>query len=152
MNPKYEMISRYLDELTDIGGLPRKTEEEKQEYFSVMMREPNMDWKDIRVDGKIIGFLVTGTPPNCHPDADYYLEETYIIPEYRKQGYMSSAASEFLETHPGTYCLLIMDRNGYAIRFWQHRFTEAGYVPCPLSDVGAADGTCTQYGFRPGKN
>lgn len=95
-----------------------------------------------------IGFLVIGFPPNCHPNANYYIQEAYIRPEYRQRGYMRATVTSFLVSHPGTYCLFVIRGNEKAYLFWKHIFQENQYITCYLPDVGAADECCTQYGFR----
>lgn len=149
---RFQLISDYLDELQTIEGLPEITYIKKQEFYQEVLNSKTTNWIDIYPQNEgtnPIGFLIIGYPPNCHPNANYYIEEAYIQPKYRCQHYMTSTATRFIKAHPGIYCLFILNNNQIAKHFWFSIFTKLGYVPCPLSDVGAGDEHCTQYGFQP---
>lgn len=104
-------------------------------------------WIDIEKDDEPIGFLMIGTGENCHPDADYYIADAYIKPEYRRRGYMSGVLREVIDKHPGIYCLLILNENSIGKIFWYTFFRREGFKPHYLSDVGTGDELCTQYGW-----
>lgn len=145
------MFCDYINELQAIKGLPGLGRAELQESYRSYVEEPSTEWIDIFTDETttvLAGFLIVGYPPNCHPHADFYIEESYIEPEYRRQGRMTLAVSQFIEAHEGVYCLFIIHKNEPALRFWPKIFQEHGYVPIELSDVGAGDQYCKQYGFR----
>lgn len=148
-NIRYRLLSDYLDELWSIKGLPPMPEAEKLKLYTELTGTAYTHWIDIRKEKEIIGFLIIGTAPNCHPDADFYIEEAYIIPDFRRKGYMSAAVSEFEKAHKGTYCLFVLNENTPAKLFWEKFFQKLGYQPCFLRDVGAGDEYCTQYGFEP---
>lgn len=150
---RFQLVSEYLDELQAIKGLPKTTEIKKYEYYQEVSNSKTTSWFDIypsKEETDPVGFLIIGYPPNCHPNADFYIEEAYIQPKYRQQHYMTTTATRFIQAHPGTYCLFILNNNHTAKRFWIALFAKLGYVPCYLSDVGAGDEYCTQYGFTPG--
>lgn len=149
MEYRYQMLCHYLDELWAIKGLSPQSQMEKMEFFREITSNDYTQWIDVQADNELIGFLIIGTAPNCHPDADYYVEEAYIKPEFRRKNYMFSAVSEFVQNHKGVYCLFVLDRNNAAKSFWKKAFAKNGYLPCYLRDVGAGDEYCTQYGFKP---
>lgn len=149
--PRIEMFSDYLDGLQKLMGLPLYTAPKKLELFQNYYAGQGSKWIDIYdpKSGKDpVGFLVIGYPPNCHPNVDFYIEEAYIRPKYRRRRLMSAAVTEFVQSNPGVYCLFIVRGNEAVYTFWKNVFGEAGYSPCYLCDVGAADAYCTQYGFR----
>ena len=150
-NIRLQLLCDYLNELQKIKGLSPLSSEELNSVCSPYFDAKNTKWIDI-YDGKhgkdIIGFLIIGFPPNCHPDTNFYIEEAYIKPQYRRQGYMSSVASKFIKDNPGSYCLFILNRNEAALQFWHKVFAQCGYVPCFLCDVGAGDAYCKQFGFK----
>lgn len=151
-NIRSQLFCAYLDELQTIKGQPLLSQEKKQANFIDIECDPYTQWIDIYggvTEKELIGFLLVGTAPNCHPAADFYIEEAYILPSHRRQKYMSQTATDFMRANPGTYCLFIINTNNVAKNFWFNLFAKNGYIPCSLSDVGAGDEYCTQYGFRP---
>lgn len=151
MDIRYKLLSDYLDELQSIKGLPPLTPAEKLRFYTEATTNPCTQWLDIREGNTLIGFLLIGTPPNCHPNANIYIEEAYIAPSHRNRGHMTTFATAFIAAHPGTYCLFILKNNHAAKRFWQRVFESLDYAPCFLADVDAADEHCTQYGYKPQK-
>lgn len=145
----YKMFSSYLDELQSMCNLPLIDDKRKEFLFSEIQCYEFSKWVNVIANGNIVGFFIIGTGENCHPDADYYIQEAYIQPEYRRKGYMSYAISEYVKRHRGIYCLLILNKNYIAKTFWPEVFRKLGYMPRPLSDVGATDEDCQQYGFEP---
>ena len=149
MDIRYKMLCNYLDELWAIKGLTPQEDSEKKQFYAEIISNNHTQWIDIRKGNKLVGFLLIGTPPNCHPDANFYIEEAYIMPSYRRNRLMSLTVSEFVKNNKGIYCLFILKRNVPAQNFWQKIFTELGYTPYYLQDVGAGDEFCIQYGFKP---
>lgn len=144
-----KMFFDYLDELNAIEGLKPNSEAAKIAVYSEISSEPHTEWVDIFTeDGKPAGFLILGTPPNCHPDADLYIEESYIIPEHRRKGLMTRAVTNAIQIQrPKICCLIILNDNKKALRFWKNLFGQLDYKPCKLRDVNATDPHCSQYGF-----
>lgn len=148
---RYELFSDYINELQKVKGLPLLSEVQLNESYKSYISSHNSKWMDIYTDEDnktVIGFLIIGYPPNCHPDADFYVEEAYITPSYRRKKYMSSVVSQFVKANNGTYCLFILKNNLIVTEFWLKTFTKLGYSLCELRDVGAGDPYCNQYGFR----
>lgn len=145
----YQIFCEYLDELQTISGLSLRTSAEKKYLYDEIREYEFSNWVDIYKDDDVIGFFIIGTGENCHPSADYYIQESYIKPEYRRQKYMTNAISDFVRKHEGIYCLFILNENKIAKTFWSGLFERLGYKPYYLRDVGAADEYCTQYGFAP---
>ena len=88
--------------------------------------------------------------PNCHPDADFFIQESYIKPKFRKQGLMTATVSKFIKEHEGVYCLFILNNNVNAYQFWHNIFPKLNYHPYELYVCTGID-ICTQYGFAPKK-
>ncbi len=144
---RYDMFTSYLDELQTISENPIISDEKKQ-YLYDNITNYEFSWRVDVYDGDVvIGFFIIGTGENCHAAADYYIQESYIKPEYRRKGHMTRAISDFINRHVGVYCLFILNNNQIGRVFWHVLFDRIGYVPYELADVGAADDDCTQYGF-----
>lgn len=148
---RFELLGSYLKELHDIKGVESPDDVQLVISYEGYKSEPNTEWIDILGGdggGEIIGFLMIGYPPNCHPHANFYIEEAYITPEHRGRGHMTRVASSFIESHEGVYCLFILNDNSAALRFWPKLFAKHGYTAMELCDVGAGDPYCKQYGFK----
>ncbi len=108
------------------------------------------EWVDIYKDDKIVGFLIMSSAPVCHPDTDYLLNQTYILPEYRKQGLMSGALRWFMKKHPrSSYSIVILRKNKWARHFWQSFFDSIGYAPKPLSPLERENPDEMWVGYEP---
>lgn len=143
-----ELIQNYLIEMQNIKGLPPYSKEELDQACQEYFEDSNVEWVDVFSDeGDIIGFIIIGYTPNCHPDADFYIEEAYIQPEYRRKRYMFRAVSKFLKYNGGTYCLFIVNTNTPALNFWHKVFRENEYAPVELTDVVPVEPYLKQYGF-----
>ncbi len=82
----------------------------------------------------LAGFVVIGTDLNCHPNADYYIMEYYIVPKYRKSkkdgrnGYLfASFIKDHIKTHPGKYCMYLYEGDDKLRDYWMKIFEESGY-------------------------
>ena len=100
---------------------------------------------DIKAKGKTAGFVIMGWGDNCHPDADFYVQDVYIRPDFRRQGLVRNFMENHFAKHPGIYSLLILNENIIAKMVWTKLFTNAGFSPCWLSDVGLTGPYCKQY-------
>lgn len=69
-------------------------------------------------NNKPIGFLLLGFEENTQPGTDWYIAEFYIQPSARHQGNGRKAVKEMLQTHPGTFCYFVLQKNLSAQNFW----------------------------------
>lgn len=145
-----KLMRDYFDELQMIDGKPLLSDKQQDMLFARHVKEVQDGygaWIDINCEDKLVGFLIVVQAPNCHPDADYFVEQAYIIPSHRNHGVMSSVVDSFVQEQPGKYCLFVLKRNGKAKKFWDDAFAGAGYSPCYLRDVGATHAGIQQYGY-----
>lgn len=145
-----KLMRDYFDELQMIEGKPLLSDRQQDTLFARHVKEVQDGygmWIDINCGDELVGFLIVVQAPNCHPDADYFVEQAYIIPSHRNHGVMSSVVDSFVQEQPGKYCLFILNRNEKAKKFWNDAFAGAGYVPCYLRDVGATHDGIEQYGY-----
>lgn len=146
---RYYLYEYYLDELASIRGKEwEDTEEERKEWCTSYMRDTDYVWIDIKSHNSVIGFLLVGTGKDCHPDCNYFIAESFILPAYRKRGFMSSAVQSFVLEHPGKYCMLIIKKNDYAKEFWNRLFSKIGYESFDLRNVVKLRCDIEQYGFN----
>lgn len=145
-----KLMRDYFDELQMIEGKPLLSDRQQDTLFARHVKEVQDGygaWIDINCEDELVGFLIVVQAPNCHPDADYFVEQAYVKPSHRGQGVMSSVLDSFVQENAGIYCLFILKENVKAKKFWDDAFAGAGYVPCFLRDVGAAYAGIEQYGY-----
>lgn len=141
----------YINYMRHIKSLLEESFDEDyyiQQFKDIDKNIYNAQWIPIVHETQEIGFLIICTHPNCHPDADWYIENAYIIPEYQNQGHMQRAVQNWLKEHPGRYCLFIIDKNYPARHMWETVFKKAGYIPFKLKHVIPQKKGVTQYGWQ----
>lgn len=113
-----------------------------------------------------IGFVILGTKPNCHPDADIYIEEFYIDNMYRKKGYGITFAhmllngkydaiynkNKYLEntknetlTVPSKVCFYELPANTGALAFWKKVFHKWKDCSNDIRDIYPLDWLCWNF-------
>ena len=132
-------------EKTDFDELLRLLDEYFAELEQIEPREikPSREWliancisqkdlgKWLMVDGdKIIGFALVGYPPNCHPFAQRFINNFYIIPSYRRRG-LGRQLAEYVLIGLDTVCLYIIHNNTKAKSFWAEVLKDFDILPYP---------------------
>ena len=144
------LFSLYLDELRQIQGtLPGNGTNEQR--FHDVFNTPHTDWYHLLSDDEsVIGFVVIGHGLNCHPKADYFFAEAYVLPEYRGQGYLHLWVHNFLEiNHVNLVSMFILGQNTHAARVWGHIFASEGFSYCDLPDYSGSEGSIlVQLGWK----
>ena len=111
-----KMYFDYIVELCELCGAEKLTQAEMARSYAEVTRNPFLKWEDVYAENdrekqtNSVGFLIYGTFPECHPDADYYFAETYIKPDYRRKGIMKEKVQDFVKTNGGVYCLFVGKR------------------------------------------
>ena len=154
---RYNMFRDYLLELQETEGLTYMNDAQILDNFIKIRSNTTEYWRDVYPDQSrrekqdIIGFWVLGANGNCHPDADYFIAEAYIKPEYRREGIMSDRISDWIKTYGGKFCLFVLSKNEIAKKFWNKLFADLDYEECELRDVGvySMDDHLIQLGFKP---
>ena len=82
-------VMKYLHELNEIKGYRMRTREELKAEAEELVRHPQTKWHWIydgpECEKNFRGFLAIGFRDNCHPLCDYFVAQTYTVPEYRRQ-------------------------------------------------------------------
>ena len=148
---KKHLFSQYCAELAQIQpGLPANAniiEENCDSYIS----SADCSWRNVYYEGELVGFLIIGKAGiEKHPDSDYAIAEAYILPGHRGMGLMTTAVQEYVETHAGTYSVLVLKDNVYAKHFWAKLFRNLGYHATPLNRDCLIDRDFVDlFGFAP---
>ena len=96
------------------------------------------------------GFIIIGKGVRCHPEADYFIEQAYIVPSHRGEKWMTLAVRMFVIYHPGIYVLQVIDGNKRAEKFWNTVFMSLGYERKELSLIeGTVQSGCHQIAYGP---
>lgn len=147
---RHKLYTNYIKDLESIRSKPfPDSPKEKRKWCQDYIDGSYYNWIDIKSNNETIGFLIIGTSPDCHPECDYFICQSYIIPKYRKHHFMTNAVYEFVKTHKGRYCLMILESNTYAHKFWFKLFGDLGYKPIELPIVCNMEDDEIQYGFAP---
>lgn len=97
------MFYNYAREINNIAGWKYKTPTEYLEWFMQYENKPCIKWHMITYNEDAVGFFIVGTKPECHPDADYFIIQMYIKPEFRRHGLGKKALADFISRHKGVY-------------------------------------------------
>ena len=119
------LYSNYCEELDQYdpqaGFYP---EGQAQKVYKQYADDKRVKIKPIKRESLMIGFLMTmGTDSG----KSLIILEAYIIPKYRRQGYMRKAMEE--EIKPGITCIgfMVFDTNP-AIQFWEKMMEEFNFT------------------------
>ncbi len=150
MFDRKSLYKDYLSEIEDIRGEKfSEPEEEKNAWCDDYMIKSYYTWIDIRYLDQIVGFLIIGTRPDCHPQCDYFIAQSYIRPGYRKRGLMTDAVTKYVDEHPGKYCMIILEKNTVAELFWSNLFKDLSYESFDIYDIGCLHKGEVQLAFKP---
>ena len=142
---RLRLFTWYENELDMINGEP-VNDVPIIDLFCTLYTLKDTDWIDIKVEDGRVGFLVIGYGNNTHPDADYYIQEAFVMNGYRKRGLMSRALSDYMKDHEGCYVYYVLRKNMEAKYFWNSFFKKAGYHIYPLYDMG--NDNLLQFGWK----
>lgn len=149
-HPRREnLYLEYRKEMDDMQELQYDEKLYKADLLDFIDETKN-EWIPIVHNHEEVGFICMCAPPCCHPDADWFLREAYVRPEYRCKGLMKNTLLNFLNTHPGRYCLFVQEDNIPANNCWHNIFGRAGYTTMELRQLDEfKDVSVPFYGFKP---
>lgn len=135
MNKKLERFDLYCmcaRESIAFQGLGEIEEDVLDYTFDALMLETDFYWVDLKADnGDFIGFLTIRPAPNSS-GTDYDIDGVYIIPEYRRQGYMSKKIKEILDVNPGSYSYGYLVNDEISRNFWDKIISENNCEPISI--------------------
>lgn len=144
---EFELYYKYKQELWEIDNMHPYSKQAVHEWYAEITGDAGYIVR-IFNGNEQIGFIFIGTEPNCHEDADFYVQDCYILPEFRRRSIMSETVSEFLSEHPGVYSMFLIDQNVPAVNFWNKMFKSLDYVEISIHDYNDMETeTCHLHGF-----
>ncbi len=145
---EFELYWQYKNELWKIEGMHPYSKEAVDSWYKEYLDDAGCCIRIFNENKEQIGFVFVGTYPNCHEDADFYIQDCFIMPEYRKRSVMSAIVSEFIADNPGDYCLYLIDQNAQAQNFWRKMFGSLGYEEFQIKDYTDMEtDSCHLHGF-----
>lgn len=135
---KHQLYRDYCRELDTFRTIPKNySEEDIRSFTDDYINDQNTPWINIFDEEHLAGFLIMakrGAKDELHPDADYAVCQAYVAPAHRGKGLMKKALSEYVQSHPGIYCAIVLKGNKTAQRYWERRFEELGFAPAALTE------------------
>lgn len=150
---KHALYQQYIRELDTFRETPiQMPENEVRKICDEYINASNSSWKNIHdpVSKKLVGFVIIGKEfPEKHPDSLCSVAQAYVLPEFRKKGFMTAVMADYMTGHKGIYSLLIMEENEYAKGFWKRFFKKEGYKEVPLEPAPGGYKGAQLYGYAP---
>jgi len=123
-----------------------KSDADSVSYFREQICNPFIEWIDITCENKIVGFMIIGHGIECHRNADYFIMNVYVKPEYQSRGLMTQKLKEYFREHSGVYCLDVLKNNFKALAFWNNLFK--GYKQIKLKDYRKMTSDIYLFGYK----
>ncbi len=118
--PAFELMYKdYTAELSKYSDRVKRkeiTETFFADIYSYPFGIPHLIYND---DKKLVGFFILGFDENTHPLTDYFIQEFYILNEFRRKGEGEKAVKQIFKEYPGKYCKYVLKENVGALKFWE---------------------------------
>ncbi|NQX71690.1 GNAT family N-acetyltransferase [Paenibacillus alba] len=113
------LFNYYLYELSvysqeDIG--PEGTFD--MEDISPYYRDERLYPYFIKLNEKILGFILVTSPPYVAEDVDYSVQELFVLPKYRGTNIAKDAVMQIFKIFSGRYDVGMFKSNVRAVKFW----------------------------------
>lgn len=139
MNKEYDRYDLYClatNEVAEFLDLGEVDTDILDFTFDDIMSGLDYVWMDIKNDeNKLIGYLSILLKPEIYPGIDFDIESMYILPEYRRQGYMSKTVKRFLDENFGGYSYCVIKEDEVTANFWQKVISDNNCKPIDVDDV-----------------
>ncbi|WP_128893746.1 GNAT family N-acetyltransferase [Longirhabdus pacifica] len=121
------LLSLYLHDLSKYMDDLELNEQGLYEYDGLYLYFEKNDLLPyfIMLDDKVIGFMLLSLPPFAPCDADFYVNEIFILKKYRRHGYGSQAVHHIFKRYKGNYFIFQSQKNKEAIDFWKKTLNQA---------------------------
>lgn len=138
-----EELAHYDDELA------KMTDEQIRDWLLGELLPSGTRIFPIFADEKEIGFVILGLKgQNCHPLCDAFIIHAYVLPEFRKIGYMSNTLHSIFKEYKGVFCYDVLNRNETGKHFWGSFVKKNNFPVIDLEEVRDDPGDITLYAFE----
>lgn len=130
LSERQALYVAYRHELHDIAedGFELEPEYTSRSFVRSAILNPDVyEWVDVVCNDEIVGFLLICLKPTACIGCDLAIEAAYVKPEFRKQGLMTKAVTEYVTAHPCVWSLIVIRKNVHARKFWLNLFGNLGY-------------------------
>ena len=122
-NQYVNMAYDYCKELHSMTGEPLPSVIELHTQYISYIFDSRIVVKKLYKDCNFVGFVIFEKVEN--EPVEWYLMESYVMPEYRKQGVMARGVYEFIiDHHVKTIGYVTLNENDYANAYWKKLFNE----------------------------
>ena len=148
---KRELYRQYIRTLDEMVGRTYKQQSADELYEELFEDDCENYWIDIQYCEQTVGFFTICTPPGCPQEADFFLRDAFISPQYRRKGLMKQAVTQWIKEHPGVYSLIVLNNNTPAYNCWMNIFKKCDYFSFEIDTMGAFEDidSITVFGFMP---
>ncbi|WP_238649525.1 GNAT family N-acetyltransferase [Paenibacillus piscarius] len=128
------LFNYYLYELSaysqeDIGAEGTFEMEDISPYY----RDKRLYPYFITSNDRIVGFILVTSPPYVAKEADYSVQELFVLPKYRGTSIAKDAVMQIFTLHPGRYEVGMFKSNVRAVKFWT-KLIAALEIPVSVED------------------
>lgn len=122
-----DRIKMYLEYKEELGAFTKAvegiTKEDAHNDVFYATHADDAEWIAVKDGDQEIGFIILGIGRNLmrrakEPMVDYFIQDAYIKPEYRRKGIMSKEVEKMLDGYKGIMGLYILKTNKPALAFW----------------------------------
>lgn len=118
----FMMYIAYKHELCSIDNTTPLPNDMYVEQFEFFHSNPDkISFIPIVHNGAGVGFIIIGNSNNEQVKSkglDYFIEDTFILPDYRRKGLMQKVVQDYFNSHAGTYGMVLIDKNKLGKSFW----------------------------------
>lgn len=124
------LVSLYLHDLSEFADDLKVNEEGKYEYdgFDYYFMSEDLKPFLIYFNDEIAGFLLLNSGKYTPADAEYCVNELFILKSFRGRGIATIAIKKILEKYNGKYKVEQFQDNKIAINFWKRFYRNQNIV------------------------
>ncbi|GIN84738.1 hypothetical protein J6TS2_11240 [Heyndrickxia sporothermodurans] len=133
------MLHFYLDDLSKYTNQLKTNAQGIFEYecLDYFFTKENLTPFFIKYQDGVVGFLLFVKTIN-NKEIDYCVNDIFIFTQYRERGFAGQAVKKLIQTYPGIYYVVQLEKNQKSIQFWKSLFEELQleYIEKAIIDSG----------------
>ena len=129
MKGKLEYLYKQYCEELDAYCEQKYPEGQDEAVFREYVDDARAMIRPITLDDELIGFIITLRNYSMNIGEILIIAEAYIIPKYRRQGFMRRALSMIVSPNINEIEFMVYDKNP-ALGYWRKMMEDFGFVKC----------------------